>query len=106
MEMLPGVLTTVLAVIIGLVLTLLLWRNMGALGRRAEEATLLAEMPRQAMLGAGYGGSETAQNLLAAVPTNSAQAQIQDRLRLVADQKPEALVGLMNGWLQEESAKR
>ena len=67
MAMLPGVLTTVLAVIIGLVMTVLLWRNMGTLGRRAEEATLLAAMPRQA-LGAGYGGSETAQGLLAAVP--------------------------------------
>lgn len=107
MEMLPGVLTTVLAVIIGLVLTLLLWRNMGALGRRAEEAALMAEMPRQAALAPGYSGeSESVRNLLTAAPTNSAQAEIQDRLRIVADQKPDALVGLMNGWLQDEVAKR
>jgi len=106
-EILPGVLTTGLAIILTLILTVLLWRNMGALGRRADEAALLSEPPRRDALGSGYGGADARQGLLAAaLPDNSAQAQIQERLRMVADEKPDALLGLMHGWLQEEGARR
>ena len=107
-EIVPGVVTTALAVVIALVLTLLLWRNMGALGRRVEEAALLAEPPRRDALGSGYAaGVNARQGLLAAsLPDNGPQAQIQERLRMVADEKPEALVGLMHGWLQEEGTRR
>ncbi len=34
------------------------------------------------------------------------QARIQERLRIVADERPDALVGLMHGWLREEDRRR
>jgi len=35
----------------------------------------------------------------------SPQAKIQERLRMVAEEKPDALVGLMNGWLREDDRR-
>jgi flagellar biosynthesis/type III secretory pathway M-ring protein FliF/YscJ len=33
---------------------------------------------------------------------NSAQAKIQERIRLMAEDKPDELVGLVNTWLNED----
>lgn len=111
--LLPQILTTALAVVIGLVLLFLLWRNLRVLGRRSEEALLLAEPPRRHAypLGPGTMGERASgqdQPSLLAAPAldNSPQAQIQAQVRRVADEKPEALVGLMHGWLREDGTRR
>jgi flagellar biosynthesis/type III secretory pathway M-ring protein FliF/YscJ len=37
---------------------------------------------------------------------NSAQAKIQERIRIMAEDKPDELVGLVNTWLNEEERPR
>ena len=108
-----GVAGTGLGVLLAVVLLFLVWRNMRALGRRAEDAELLVEPARRRALGSGQGhgglplGAGLAESLAArdlAEPTP--QEQIQERLRLVADEKPDALVGLMSGWLKDDGAHK
>lgn len=108
-----GIVGTVLGVLLAAVLLFLVWRNMRALGRRAEEATLLAEPPARRALGRGepYGalpiGAGLAETLAARdLQEPTAQERIQERLRIVADEKPDALVGLMHGWLREDGARK
>jgi hypothetical protein len=42
----------------------------------------------------------------AEMPGATPQARIQERLQMVADERPDALVGLMHGWLREEDRRR
>ena len=42
----------------------------------------------------------------AEMPNATPQGRIQERLRMVADERPDALVGLMHGWLREEDHRR
>jgi flagellar M-ring protein FliF len=111
----PQVIPTGLAIVAGLIMLLLLWRNLGTLGRRSEEAALLAAPPNQLAdpgaggAGAGYAreSDATGRALLAApAPDNSPQAQIQERLRQVAEDQPDAIVGLMHGWLREDGPRQ
>jgi len=108
---LSGIVGTLFGTILAVALLFLVWRNMRALDRRAEEVSLLAEPPGRARLGSGTSGRMLGAGLADAYGAAgsgepSAQELIQDRLRTVADQKPEALVGLMNGWLREDGARR
>jgi len=59
-------------------------------------------MPNRAGIPASTSGEAPA----ADVPSATPQARIQERLRMVADERPDALVGLMHGWLREEGGHR
>ena len=105
---------TILGAVFALVMLVLFWLNM----RRAEAAR------RGDGLDLGPGGSaapssrpmpnragipaSTAPDAppAADVPAATPQARIQERLRMVADERPDALVGLMHGWLREEDRRR
>jgi flagellar M-ring protein FliF len=95
-------------VLVAFVLLFFVWRNMRALRRRAEDAELLAVPAGSAAVFASYGASGSPAQLAAPepLPEQSGHSQIQDRLRLVADQRPESLVNLMNAWLLDDQKKR
>ena len=106
---------TILGAVFALIMLVLLWMNMGALRKRAEDTALdLGPAPVSAYLPAPArgGGNPNAPALSAPeaapadMPNATPQARIQERLRLVADERPDALVGLMHGWLREEERRR
>lgn len=102
---------TIVGAVFALVMLLLFWMNLGALRRRTEETVMdLGSVPASAYLPAGSGqaalASTTAGPVAADVPGETPQARIQERLRMVADERPDALVGLMHGWLREEDRRR
>ena len=95
-----------LGILIGLALLFVFWRNTRALRRRGEEITVLGA-PGLRELGAG-----TANAAIGAMPEapelaeGSPHARVQQQLRTVADQRPDALVNLMNQWLIDEAGRR
>ena len=104
--MILAALPTVGGVLLALVLVLLVWRNMRALKGRAEEMQLTALRMQVPSLEAGSyapamrgGGFEMAE--LSAPP--SAQARIQEKIRLVAEEDPDGLAGLAAAWLSEDA---
>jgi flagellar M-ring protein FliF len=109
-----GMSSTILGAVFALVMLVLFWMNLGALRRRAEETVLdlgpggsgaaFAPMPNRAGIPASTGGPDAP--VAADVPSATPQARIQERLRMVADERPDALVGLMHGWLREEERRR
>jgi flagellar M-ring protein FliF len=111
MALLGDILPTIAGGLLAVVLLFLVWRNMKALRTRAEDMQLIASRLTAPALGAG-GSYEPALAAAAAAAgrmdapelpsTNSAQAKIQDRIRVLAEDKPEELVGLVNTWLNEE----
>jgi flagellar biosynthesis/type III secretory pathway M-ring protein FliF/YscJ len=107
------VLPTVAGGLLALVLLFLVWRNMKALRGRAEDMQLLAARMGTARLGpggeramaGGFGGfGETDSPELSAL--NSPQAKVQERIRLMAEERPEELAGLVNTWLHEDEKGR
>jgi flagellar biosynthesis/type III secretory pathway M-ring protein FliF/YscJ len=105
----------ILGAVFAVVMLFLFWMNMRSLGRKAEEtvmdlgpagsaAAYLPSMPSRA----GIPATTAAPDAPAAadVPSATPQARIQERLRMVADERPDALVGLMHGWLREEDRRR
>jgi flagellar M-ring protein FliF len=114
MKTVSGMSGTILGGVFALVMLLLFWLNLGALKRKTEEnvydlgpggtAASFAPMPNRA----GIPASTAAPDAPAAadVPSATPQARIQERLRMVADERPDALVGLMHGWLREEGRNR
>ncbi|HEX7590460.1 MAG TPA: flagellar M-ring protein FliF C-terminal domain-containing protein, partial [Candidatus Limnocylindrales bacterium] len=104
---------TILGALFAAVMLFLFWMNMRSLGRRSDETvmdlgpatpqSLLAAMPNRA----GIPATTAASDAPAAADVTSAtpQARIQERLRMVADERPDALVGLMHGWLREEDRR-
>ena len=108
-----GMSGTILGAVFALIMLLLFWLNMGSLKKRADEGVYdlgpsgsmrsFAPMPNRA----GIPASTAADAPVAAdVPAATPQARIQERLRMVADERPDALVGLMHGWLREEDRRR
>ena len=103
---------TILGAIFGLFMLILFWLNTRALGRRADETVMdLGSVPS----GGNYLPSPARSNAPAIgapeappaeMPSSTPQARIQERLRMVADERPDALVGLMHGWLREEDRRR
>jgi len=92
---------------------LLLWLNLSSLRRKAEETVLdlgpVGSVPAFPPTPGrpGIPASTAADGPAAAdVTTATPQARIQERLRMVADERPDALVGLMHGWLREEERRR
>jgi hypothetical protein len=92
---------------------LLFWMNLSSLRRKAEETILdlgpagstLALAPNPSRAGIPASTNPDAP-VAADVPNATPQARIQERLRMVADERPDALVGLMHGWLREEERRR
>jgi flagellar M-ring protein FliF len=110
-----GMSGTILGVLLALVMLFLFWMNSNALKRRAEETVLdlgpgtmpvtLAPSPARAGIPASTTAAPEAPPA-ADAPNMTPQARIQERLRIVADERPDALVGLMHGWLREEDRRR
>ena len=104
---------TILGGVFALVMLLLFWLNLGALKRKTEEnvydlgpggsTAAFAPMPNRAGIPANTAPDAPP---AADVPSATPQARIQERLRMVADERPDALVGLMHGWLREEDRRR
>jgi flagellar M-ring protein FliF len=108
-----GMSGTILGAVFAAVMLLLFWMNLSSLRRKAEETVLdLGPAGSTAALGpspsrAGIPASTNPDAPVAAdVPNATPQARIQERLRMVADERPDALVGLMHGWLREEERRR
>jgi flagellar M-ring protein FliF len=112
MKTASGMSGTILGAVFALVMLLLFWMNLGALKRKTEEGVYdlgpsgptpaFSPMPNRAGIPASTSGEAPA----ADVPSATPQARIQERLRMVADERPDALVGLMHGWLREEGGHR
>ncbi len=101
---------TLLGAGFALAMLFLLWFNARALGRRADETVMdLGAAPGGAFIpGPARSNAPALQAPEAApadMPGSTPQARIQERLRLVADDRPDALVGLMNGWLREDDRR-
>ena len=64
---------------------------------------LTAGPANQALLEAGYSSTGAAASI-APLPEfgDTPQAKIQERLRIVAEEKPEEIVGLVNSWLRTD----
>jgi flagellar M-ring protein FliF len=99
-----GTVGSVIGGLVALVLVFLVWRNLKALRRRADDMQLLTAGPAtQALLEAGYSSTGAAASI-APLPEfgDTPQAKIQERLRIVAEEKPEEIVGLVNSWLRTD----
>ena len=113
MKTVSGMSGTILGGVFALVMLLLFWLNLGALKRKTEEnvfdlgpggsTAAFAPMPNRAGIPANTAPDAPA---AADVPSATPQARIQERLRMVADERPDALVGLMHGWLREDGRNR
>jgi flagellar M-ring protein FliF len=109
-----GMSGTILGAVFALIMLVLLWMNLGALRKRAEDTVFdlgpagsgaaFAPTPNRAGIPANTGAPDAP--AAADVPSATPQARIQERLRMVADERPDALVGLMHGWLREEERRR
>jgi flagellar M-ring protein FliF len=109
-----GMSGTIIGVALALLMLLLFWTNMRSLRRRADDTIAdLGPVSRAALepgvapgpMRAGIPamtGDEAAAADAGATP----QARIAERLKMVADERPEALASLMHGWLREEERKR
>jgi flagellar M-ring protein FliF len=102
---------TILGAAFALIMLMLLGLNSRALGRRADETV----MDLGSVSAGGYIAGPIRSNAPALgapeappaeMPVQTPQARIQERLRMVADERPDALVGLMHGWLREEDRRR
>jgi flagellar M-ring protein FliF len=103
---------TILGAVFALVMLVLFWLNLGALKRRADESVYdLGPAGSTAAFAptisrAGIPASTAPDAPAADVPAATPQGRIQERLRIVADERPDALVSLMHGWLREEEHRR
>ena len=102
---------TILGAVFALVMLALFWMNLGALRRKAEDVYDLgpagsipafAPIPNRAGIPASTAPDAPP---AADVPSATPQARIQERLRMVADERPDALAGLMHGWLREDTRR-
>ena len=103
---------TILGAIFALIMLILFWINTRALGRRADETVMdLGSVPAGT---ANYLPTPARSNAPAIaapeappaeMPGATPQARIQERLKMVADERPDALAGLMHGWLREEERR-
>jgi flagellar M-ring protein FliF len=102
---------TILGAVFALVMLALFWMNLSALRRKAEDVYDLgpagsipafAPIPNRAGIPASTAPDAPP---AADVPSATPQARIQERLRMVADERPDALAGLMHGWLREDTRR-
>ena len=110
--MIGDIVPTAAGGLLAVVLLFLVWRNMKALRGRAEDMQLLAARMNPAQLGpgelsmAGGYGSFADADMPELMSANSPQAKVQERIRLMAEEKPEELAGLVNTWLHEDEKGR
>jgi flagellar M-ring protein FliF len=105
-ESVGGVTGTIAGALLAVVLLFLVWRNLRALRNRADEMQLIHAGPsNQGLLepGSSYNANGASASI-APLPEydDTPQAKIQERLRIVADEKPEEIVGLVNSWLRAD----
>ena len=105
---LGGILPTVGGALLSVALLFLVWRNMKALRGRAEDMQLAASRLTMPALSAEAGGAGGMQAALAGgyreafeIP-DSPQAKIQERIRAVAEEKPDDIANLVTTWLRED----
>ena len=101
--MVGGIASTVFGVLIALILLFLVWRNVKALRGQAEDMELArVSSPQQGLL-ESYTSTGAGSPLASIADLDqSPQTRVQERLRMVAAEKPDAIVGLMNNWLRED----
>ncbi len=114
MKTVGGMSGTIVGSVLALIMLVLFWMNMRSLKRRTEETVLdlgpagataaFAPSPNRAGIPASTSNPDAP--VAADVPSATPQARIQERLRMVADERPEALAGLMHGWLREDDRRR
>jgi flagellar M-ring protein FliF len=99
-------------ILVALVLLLIVWRNLRGLRRRAEDASLAA-LPagNLALAGALPAGALAAGGSISglgradggvAVFDGQGRAMLESQLRQVADERPDALAAMLNGWMASE----
>jgi flagellar M-ring protein FliF len=102
-----GMLPTVGGVLLSVALLFLVWRNMRALRRRAEDMQLSASrlgMPAlSADTGAGFQAAMAGgyREEMPQIP-DSPQARIQERIRAVATEQPDEIASLVTTWLRDD----
>ncbi len=105
-----GYVRSAAGIVVALLLLFFVWRNMRALQRRSEDVAILALHSGPASFPAYNAAGQPAQlaagEAPAELPQESAHTQIQERLRTVAEQRPDALVNLMNSWMLEDQKRR
>ncbi len=113
MKTVSGMSGTIIGTLFAAIMLLLLWLNLSALRRKADETVFdLGPIGSAPAFGPTPGRvgipASTAPDAPAAadVPNATPQGRIQERLRMVADERPEALAGLMHGWLREDDRHR
>jgi flagellar M-ring protein FliF len=112
MGVVGDVVPTVGGGLLAVVLLFLVWRNMRALRGRAEDMQLLAARMGQPQLGpgemamAGAGAGYYEHDLPELAPMSSPQAKVQERIRLMAEDKPDELASLVTTWLHEDEKGR
>lgn len=99
-----GVASTLGGLLLAVVLVLVVWRNLRALRRRAEEIQLAAVLGTGANVrleeeSAALGGGPTP--ALPAEPSGG----VAERLRHVAVERPDAVAGVLAGWLTDEGKR-
>jgi flagellar biosynthesis/type III secretory pathway M-ring protein FliF/YscJ len=113
MALAGDVLPTVAGGLLAVVLLFLVWRNMRALRGRAEDMQLLAARMHPAQLGPGelaaagsFGGGYLEADVPELAQLNSPQAKVQERIRLMAEDRPDELANLVTTWLHEDEKAR
>jgi len=112
--MIGDIVPTVAGGLLALILLFLVWRNMKALRGRAEDMQLLAARMSPAQLGSGelamagaggYGGFDES-GIPEIAPLSSPQAKVQERMRLMAEERPEEIAALVTTLLHEDKKGR
>ena len=113
MKSVGGMSGTILGAIFALIMLVLFWINIRALGaprRRDGHRSRLGPGRHRRCLPTPARSNAPAirpppRLRPPQTPGATPQARIQERLRMVADERPDALVGLMHGWLREEERR-
>jgi flagellar M-ring protein FliF len=101
-----GIASTVFGGLIALVLLFLVWRNVKVLRGQAEEMQLARVTTPEPGLLASYTSTGAGSPLATIAELDqSPQTKVQERLRMVAAEKPDAIVGLMTDWLREDTRR-
>jgi flagellar M-ring protein FliF len=101
-----GAASSAVGVLLAVLLVFVVWRNMRALRQRAEEIGLAAALGTDATArvesepAAALGGSPA----VAALPPDPSAA-VAERLRHAAVDRPDAVAGVLAGWLTEEQKR-
>jgi flagellar M-ring protein FliF len=101
-----GLAGTAVGAAVAFMLLFLVRRNLRVLRGRVEEMQLatVTRVGTGLLAAQASGGGDNPLASVAALE-QSPQARVQERLRMVAEKRPDAIVGLMNEWLHEEDRR-